>query len=154
MSKIFHPRALIQFGDSCSPLLPFLYNKISQCTFTFNSMNFSQTQCKSHFSGSKFWNSPNNCTMQNCFVAKQSYTTLFWCKTLEYGIFCCEMLKYALWAEKNGWKCADSQLHILSCSVIPWYPAHLHVNILHSLNKWFHIPCTCLNLLKETFNPF
>ena len=40
------------------------------------------------------------------FRAKQSNTTMF----------CSKKLKYALWSEKNGLKCSESQLHILYCS--------------------------------------
>ena len=36
----------------------------------------------------------------------------------KYGIFCRKLLKYALWAKRNGCKCDESRLHTLSHSVL------------------------------------
>ena len=49
--------------------------------------------------------------------------TLFCHDTSKYGIFCRKLLKYALRAEKNGWKCAVSRLHTF------FHYAHRHSTV-------------------------
>ena len=45
----------------------------------------------------------------------------------KYGIFCQKLLKYALWAEKNGCKCAESPLHTFSHSAIAFSKLKWHL---------------------------
>ena len=66
-----------------------------------------------------------------CFVAKQLNKTFFCRDTLKYGTWCQKLLTYALRAEKNGWKCAESRLHTLSHSGMyfrPWSSLQLMIN--------------------------